>query len=57
MAEKKALSRCQFAESEFDTTGYAFIEEPGAHTAVVDCKRWGKGKLVTFLPSMMAGRW
>ena len=48
MAEKKALSRHQFAESGFDTTGYAFNEEPGLHTAVIDCKRWGKSKLVTY---------
>lgn len=48
MAEKKALSRRQFAESGFDTTGYAFNEEPGLHTAVIDCKRWGKSKLVTY---------
>lgn len=48
MAEKKALSRRQFAESGFDTTGYAFNEEPGLQTAVIDCKRWGKSKLVTY---------
>lgn len=48
MAEKKALSRHQFVESGFDTTRYAFNEEPGLHTAVIDCKRWGKNKLVTY---------
>ena len=48
MSEKKALSRRQFTESGFDTTGYAFNEEPGIHTAVIDCKRWGKSKLVTY---------
>lgn len=48
MAEPKALSRRQFAESGFDTTGYAFNEEPGIYTAVIDSKRWGKRKLVTY---------
>ena len=48
MAEQRAFSRRQFAESGFDTTGYAFNEEPGLHTAVIDCKRWGKRKLVTY---------
>ena len=48
MAEKRALSRHQFAESGFDTSGYAFNEIPGLHTAVIDCKRWGKHKLVTY---------
>ena len=41
MAEKKALSQHQFAESGFDTTGYAFNEESGLHTAVIVCKLWG----------------
>lgn len=48
MAEKKAQSRRQFAESGFDTAGYAFNEETGRYTAVIDCKRWGKSKLVTY---------
>ena len=48
MAEKRALSRHQFAESGFDTSGYAFNEIPGLHTAIIDCKRWGKHKLVTY---------
>ena len=48
MAEKKALSRRQFAESGFDTTGYVYNEESGLPTAVIDCKRWGKSKLVTY---------
>lgn len=48
MAQKNALSRHQFAESGFDPTGYAFNEEPGLYPAVIDCKRWGKHKLVTY---------
>lgn len=48
MAEQRALSRRQFAESGFDSTGYAFNEEQGLHTGTIDCKRWGKQKLVTY---------
>ena len=48
MAEQQAYSRRQFAESGFDTTGYTFNEIPGLHTATIDCKRWGKSKLVTY---------
>ena len=48
MAEQRAYSRRQFLESGFDTTGYAFNEEPGLHAATIDCKRWGKHKLVTY---------
>ena len=48
MAEKRVLSRYQFAESGFDTSGYVFNEIPGLHTAIIDCKRWGKHKLVTY---------
>ena len=48
MPEKQAYSRRQFAESGFDTTDYAFNEIPGLHTATIDCKRWGKHKLVTY---------
>ena len=48
MAEQQAYSRRQFAESGFDTTGYTFNEIPGLHTATIDCKRWGKHKLVTY---------
>lgn len=48
MAEQRAYSRRQFAESGFDTTGYAFNEEQGLHTGTIDCKRWGKQKLVTY---------
>ena len=46
MAEKRAFSRRQFAESGFDTTGYTFNEEQGLHIGTIDCKRWGKHKLV-----------
>ena len=48
MAEQRSYSRRQFLESGFDTTGYAFNEEPGLHAATIDCKRWGKHKLVTY---------
>ena len=48
MAEQRAYSRRQFLESGFDTNGYAFNEEPGLHAATIDCKRWGKHKLVTY---------
>ena len=48
MAEQRALSRRQFAESGFDGTGYAFNEVQGLHTGTIDCKRWGKQKLVTY---------
>lgn len=48
MAQKNALSRHQFAASGFDPTSYAFHEEPGLFAATVDCKRWGKHKLVTY---------
>lgn len=46
--EQNALSRRQFAASDFDTSGYSFNEEPGEFVATIDCKRWGKKKLVTF---------
>lgn len=48
MAEQRALSRHQFAESGFETAGYVFNEVLGLHTATIDCKRWGKHKLVTY---------
>ena len=48
MAEQQAYSRRQFAESGFDITGYKFNEIPGLYTATIDCKRWGKHKLVTY---------
>lgn len=46
--ERNVLSRRQFAASDFDTSGYSFNEEPGEFIATIDCKRWGKKKLVTF---------
>ena len=46
--DQRALSRRQFAASDFDTTGYSFNEEPGEFVATIDCKRWGKKKLVTY---------
>ena len=48
MAEQRALSRRQFADSGFDASGYVFNEVPGEFTATIDCKRWGKCKLVTY---------
>ena len=48
MAERQAYSRRQFVESGFDTTGYAFNKEQGVHIGSIDCKRWGKQKLVTY---------
>ena len=50
MTEQNALSRKQFSESGFDPTAYEFNEQPGEFVAVIDCKRWGKGKkLVTYM--------
>lgn len=50
MTEQNALSRRQFAASGFDPTAYEFNEQPGEFIAVIDCKRWGKGKkLVTYM--------
>lgn len=46
--EKRALSRRQFAASAFESSGYSFNEEPGEFVATIDCKRWGKKKLITF---------
>ena len=48
MAECRALSRRQFADSGFDASGYSFNEEQGVFAATIDCKRWGKCKLVTY---------
>ena len=39
MTKQRALSRRQFAESGFDAAGYAFNEERGLHTGIIDCKR------------------
>ena len=50
MTEQNALSRRQFAASGFDPTAYEFNEQPGEFVAVIDCKRWGKGKkLITYM--------
>lgn len=50
MTEQSALSRRQFAASGFDSTAYEFNEQPGEFIAVIDCKRWGKGKkLITYM--------
>ena len=48
MTERKVLSRKKFAASGFDAAVYAFNEEPGEFIATIDCKRWGKKKMVTF---------
>ena len=50
MTEQNALSRRQFSASGFDPTAYEFNEQPGEFVAVIDCKRWGKGKkLITYM--------
>lgn len=48
MNEKRALSKLQFIESGFETADYEFVDEPGIYTAAIDCKRWGKNKLITY---------
>ena len=48
MTKQRALSRRQFAESGFDAAGYAFNEERGLHTGIIDCKRWDKQKRVIY---------
>ena len=37
-----AYSKRQFAQSDFDATGYVFPTEVGVFKAVLDCKRYGK---------------
>lgn len=50
MAQKNALSRRQFRESEFDGSGYEYNLRSGEFVAIIDCKRWGKRKkLVTYM--------
>lgn len=50
MAQKNALSRRQFRESEFDDSGYQFNLQSGEFVATIDCKRWGKRKkLITYM--------
>lgn len=50
MAQKNALSRRQFKETEFDGSGYEYNLRSGEFVATIDCKRWGKRKkLVTYM--------
>jgi len=50
MAQKNALSRRQFKETEFDGNGYEYNLRSGEFIATIDCKRWGKRKkLVTYM--------
>lgn len=50
MAQKNALSRRQFKESEFDGSGYEYNLRSGEFVATIDCKRWGKRKkLITYM--------
>lgn len=50
MEQKNTLSRRQFRQSGFDETDYVFNTQPGMFLAIIDCKRWGKGKkLVTYM--------
>ena len=52
MAQKNALSRRQFKETEFDSSGYEYNLRSGEFIATIDCKRWGKRKkLVTYIES------
>ena len=48
MTEIRALSKLQFKNASFDTSDYEFNDAPGVHTALIDCKRWGKNKLITY---------
>ena len=38
----RGYSKRQFAQSDFDATGYVFPTEEGVFKAVLDCKRYGK---------------
>ena len=38
----RGYSKRQFAQSDFDVTGYGFPTEEGVFKAVLDCKRYGK---------------
>lgn len=50
MAQKNALSRRQFKESEFDGSGYEYNLHSGEYVATIDCKRWGRRKkLITYM--------
>ena len=57
MAQKNALSRRQFKETDCDGSGYEYNLRSGEFTATIDCKRWGKRKkLVTYM-TFEDGRW
>ena len=50
MAQKNALSRRQFKETDFDGSGYEYNLRSGEFIATIDCMRWGKRKkLVTYM--------
>lgn len=49
MAQKNALSRRQFRESEFDDSSYEFNLQSGEFVATIDCKRWGKRKKFVYI--------
>ena len=48
MEKVKALSKAQFAQSEFDIRSYHFITETGTFTAYLDLKICGKRCLECF---------
>lgn len=41
-------SKQQFAHSDFDASGYEFAKAEGVFSARVDCKHWGKNKLLCY---------
>ena len=50
MAQKNALSRRQFKETDFDGSGYEYNLRSGEFIATIDCMWWGKRKkLVTYM--------
>ena len=50
MAQKNVLSRRQFKESGFDSSGYEYNLRSGEFIATIDCKKWGKRKkLITYM--------
>ena len=42
MEEKKALSKRQFAQSDFSIEQYGLMDEEGTFRATLEFKRWGK---------------
>ena len=56
MAQKNALSRRLFRESEFDGSGYEYNLRSGEFVATIDCKRWGKRKSVVIYMTFEDGR-